>query len=513
MHEKLINILLVDDDPGDRRLVELTLKRSRQPVEFVLETAASLTECLEHLKNDSFDLLLLDLGLPDSQGLDTVDKVCKACPQTPIVVLTGLADEETGVEAIKRGANDYLVKSKFFRDLLVRTIRYALERKQAEKALRDSEERYRTLVENIHLGITLIDADHRIIMTNLGQGRLFTKPHAEFVGKHCFREFEKRDAVCSHCPGTRAMATGQPAQSETEGMRDDGSRFPVRIQAFPVFGDDGATKAFIEVVEDITERKQAEDALKTLNEELEATVEKLTKTNRELEDFAYVVSHDLKAPLRGIKTLTEWISADYADKIDENGVEQLNLLSNRADRMHNLIEGILQYSRIGRVKEEQVPINLNELVPQVIDLITRPENISITVENELPTITFEPTRVTQVFQNLLSNAVKYMDKPQGQVRVGCVEDNESWKFSVADNGPGIDQKHFERIFRMFQTLLPKDEFESTGIGLTVTKKIIEMYGGKIWVESEPGQGTTFLFTFPKQEPEVINAEFQTNNAC
>jgi len=387
MHKILINILLVDDDPGDRRLVELALEKSRQPVKFALETAGSLTECLEHLKNNKFDLLLLDLGLPDSQGLETVDKVSKACPQTPIVVLTGLADEEAGVEAIKRGASDYLVKSKFFRDILVRTIRYSLE------------------------------------------------------------------------------------------------------------------------------RKKAGDALKSLNKELEATVEKLTKTNRELEDFAYVVSHDLKAPLRGIKTLTEWISGDYADKIDENGVEQLNLLSNRADRMHNLIEGILQYSRVGRVKEEQARINLNELVPQVIDLIARPENISITVENELPTITFEPTRVTQVFQNLLSNAVKYMDKPQGQVRVACVEDNGFWKFSVADNGPGIDQRHFERIFRMFQTLLPKDEFESTGIGLTVTKKIVEMYGGKIWVESEPGQGSTFLFTFPKQEPEVVNAEFQTNNAC
>ena len=387
MHKTLINILLVDDDPDDRRLVELTLEKSRQPVAFTLETAESLAECLGHLKNNKFDLLLLDLGLPDSQGLDTVDKVCKACPQAPIVVLTGLADEETGVEAIKMGASDYLVKSKSFGDLLVRTIRYALE------------------------------------------------------------------------------------------------------------------------------RKKAGEALKALNKELEATVEKLTKTNRELEDFAYVVSHDLKAPLRGIKTLTEWISADYADKIDENGAKQLNLLSNRADRMHNLIEGILEYSRIGRVKEEQVRVNLNELVPQVIDLIAPPANIAITVENQLPLLKFEPTRIAQVFQNLLSNAVKYMDKPQGQVRVGCVEDNGFWKFSVADNGPGIDQRHFERIFRMFQTLSPKDEFESTGVGLTVIKKIIEMYGGKIWVESEPGQGSTFLFTYPKQEMEVINAKFQTNNAC
>lgn len=255
----------------------------------------------------------------------------------------------------------------------------------------------------------------------------------------------------------------------------------------------------------------------TIRREVEAKqrniLAKLESANKDLSDFAYIVSHDLKAPLRGIKTLTEWIASDYADKIEEDGREQMSLLSNRVDRMHNLIEGILKYSRVGRVKEKLVRVDLNEVVLEVIDLIAPPVHISITIDNELPTITCEPTRISQVFQNLLSNAVKYMDKPQGQICVGCVEQDGYWRFSVGDNGPGIEEKYFEKIFQMFQTLSPRDEFESTGVGLTVIKKIIEMYGGKIWVESQPGQGSTFLFTFPKQEEEVVDAELKTHIAC
>jgi signal transduction histidine kinase len=236
----------------------------------------------------------------------------------------------------------------------------------------------------------------------------------------------------------------------------------------------------------------------------------IAKTNEELKDFAYIVSHDLKAPLRGISTLTEWIVTDYADKFDEDGKEQMKLLSARVGRMHNLIEGVLQYSRVGRVNEEQVQINLNEVIPEVIDMVSPPENIAVTIENKLPVIVGEQTRVMQVFQNLISNAIKYMDKPEGWVKIRCDEEEKFWVFSVSDNGPGIEEKYFEKIFQIFQTLSSRDEFESTGVGLTVTKKIVELYGGKIWVESKLGQGCTFFFSFPKQESEVYDAKYEAN---
>lgn len=225
--------------------------------------------------------------------------------------------------------------------------------------------------------------------------------------------------------------------------------------------------------------------------------EQLARTNQELQDFAYIVSHDLKAPLRGIRTLVEWLSADYRDSLDSDGQEQLSLLGQRVERMHNLIDGVLQYSRIGRLFEDVVPVDLSVVVPEIVDLLAPPETITIEIETALPTIVFEQTRIGQVFQNLLSNAIKYMDKPAGHIRVGCQDQNDQWAFYVADNGPGIHEDHYERIFRIFQTLQPKDEFESTGVGLTLVKKIVESYGGHVAVESQVGQGSTFWIYLPK----------------
>jgi signal transduction histidine kinase len=259
------------------------------------------------------------------------------------------------------------------------------------------------------------------------------------------------------------------------------------------------TAANTQLTGEIAEREKAELRQAKLLRELESV-------NQELKDFAYIVSHDLKAPLRAIKTLAEWISTDYAEKLDADGKEQLKLLRSRVDRMHNLIDGILQYSRVGRVREKIVEVGLGKLMPEIIDMLAPPNNISVTVETDLPTIRCEETRITQVFQNLISNAVKYMDKPQGLIKVGCAEQGEFYRFHIADNGPGIEKRHWERIFKIFQTLAPRDEFESTGIGLTVVKKIVELCGGTIWLESEVGKGTTFFFTFPKAGAPEPSAE-------
>ena len=181
--------------------------------------------------------------------------------------------------------------------------------------------------------------------------------------------------------------------------------------------------------------------------------------------------------------------------------------------MHNLIDGVLQYSRVGRVEEDKIPVDLNALIHDIIDMVAPPKNIEITVEDELPTIECEKTRIMQVFENLLSNAIKYMDKPQGAITIGCTDQGDCWQFYVADNGPGIEEKYFDKIFRIFQTLAPRDQFESTGIGLTILKKIVELHGGRIWVESTVGQGSKFFFTLPKTGKEIKNAELEANIAC
>jgi len=264
---------------------------------------------------------------------------------------------------------------------------------------------------------------------------------------------------------------------------------------------------------DVTERVQADQEQIKLLTELENTNRELAKANEELNNFAYVVSHDLKAPLRGVKMLAEWIATDCAAQIDDDGKDQLALLLNRVDCMHDLIDGILQYSRAGRVEGDVMAINLNDLLRIVVDMLAPPDHIRITLQENLPVIQADRTRILQVFQNLLSNAIRYMDKPQGQIDVNCVERPEHWEFRVTDNGPGIEAQYAEKVFGLFQTLSPRDDGEGTGVGLSLVRRIVETYRGRIWLESEPGQGCTFLFTLPKTQGETADAQRQTSAAC
>jgi light-regulated signal transduction histidine kinase (bacteriophytochrome) len=241
---------------------------------------------------------------------------------------------------------------------------------------------------------------------------------------------------------------------------------------------------------EIHQRKLAEKQQTNLLQQIEAT-------NTELKNFAYIVSHDLKAPLRGIQTIADWIQEDYADKLDEDGKEQLGLLSQRVERMKLLIDGVLQYSRVGHNQEDIKPVNLDQVIPDIIDSLAVPDHITIIIDKPLPTVHYESTRLSQVFSNLLCNAVKYMDKPEGEIRINFSEDNDHWTFSITDNGPGIEVQYHDKIFGIFQTLQPRDDYESTGVGLAVVKKTIELAGGRIWVTSEVGNGSTFSFTVPK----------------
>ncbi|MBF0540675.1 MAG: hypothetical protein HQK91_04405 [Nitrospirae bacterium] len=224
----------------------------------------------------------------------------------------------------------------------------------------------------------------------------------------------------------------------------------------------------------------------------------LESINKELQDFAYIISHDLKAPLRAIDSLANWILADYGDKFDDDGKEQMNMLMSRVKRMRDLIDGVLQYSRVGRMREEKSDMDINKVIKETIDMLSPPDHIKIEISANFPVIKFEPTRIAQVFQNLIGNAIKYMDKPEGKVVLTYSIENGYCKFGIIDNGPGIPEKDFERIFQIFQTLNARDKFESTGVGLSLVKKIVEMYGGKAWVESTVGIGSSFYFKLPEE---------------
>ncbi len=285
---------------------------------------------------------------------------------------------------------------------------------------------------------------------------------------------------------------------ETVRRKKDGTLIDVSLSISPIEDSHGDMIGISTIARDITERKQAEQEMERLNRRLKSTIRELERTNKELKEFAHITAHDLKTPLRAIATLADWLLIDYADKFDEQGKEQVRLLVDKAKQMNALIDDILQYCRLGQEKVKAKPVDLNTVVSDVIGGTISPENIQISIENELPTLMCNKTHVVQVFQNLIGNAVKYMDKPTGHIRIDCVEQDDSWMFSVEDNGPGIDEMHYEKIFQMFQTLEPREGVESTGVGLAIVKKIVEMNHGDVWVKSKIGEGSTFFFTIPKQ---------------
>ena len=292
--------------------------------------------------------------------------------------------------------------------------------------------------------------------------------------------------------------SAESIQGEYRIQRKDGTWRYWAEHGLPVLDSEGRPHKWIGACVDITERKKAKNIMEKLNIDLELNVRELSRANKQLEEFAYIAAHDLKTPLRGIGTLADWLVMDYADKFDEVGKEQVRLINTRAKQMSTLIDRIQQYSSLGQSDQKKQQVDLNIVLSEVISRIAPPENIETTVENVLPTLMCEETHIIQIFQNLLSNAVKYMDKPQGQIKVGYTEENYFWKFSVADNGLGIQQRHFKRIFKIFKTLSPCNGIENTGIGLSIVKKLVELNKGRVWVESEVGQGSTFFFTLPRQ---------------
>ena len=617
------------------------------------------------------------------------------------------------------------------------------------RRIREKEKLYRSLVENIDLGITLVDADYRVLMTNATLERIFRRPVGEFIGSHCYQEFEKRSAVCPDCPGRTALRSGQPAETETQAVLADGSRVDVRIRAFPILDDEKQATGFIEVIEDITgrkrfenqlaenrrrlqtlmdnlpgmayrcrndadwtmefisqgsleltgyaaeelignrnrsyaslipaedrqrvwtevqlalerresfsleypivtatgqtrqvwekgsgvfadhgevaalegfvldvtDRKAAEDELRerkefietiignlpiglsvntiddgrfrymnrnfqeiygwpqeilldveaffehvypdpefrreislqiyadmasgdparmlwenvpitrqsgekavvsarnipmigknlmistvwdvtaynTAQKELEVTIAELRRSNRELEQFAYVASHDLQEPLRMVGSYVQLLARRYRGRLDADADEFIDFAVEGAVRMQKLINDLLAFSRVGRQREAFAPVDCNQILSRVTqDLQEASAEAEAAIQVErLPKVQGDASQLTQVFQNLLANAIKFHGQDPPQVVVSAQRQGGDWVFAVRDNGIGIDPQYFDKVFIIFQRLHGKRDYPGTGIGLALTKKIIEHHGGRIWIESTPGQGTTFFFT-------------------
>lgn len=368
------------------------------------------------------------------------------------------------------------------------------ERKIAEDALKKSEEQFRLVTDALPVLISYVDSEQRYQFNNKVYEEWHGRPRSEIKGKHV-KEVLGEDAYKKVEKHINEALSGKEVNYEVCFTLGDGKYRCMNVTYFPHFGEDQKVKGYIVLVDDITHRRemeqQREDLLKTLQQ-----------ANTDLKDFAYIVSHDLKAPLRTISSLSKILNLKIRDNLDPKEIEILDLLQDRAKRMNNLLEGLLQYSGIDRIQAIQEELEVESVIQEVIDMLSPPDTIRIYLEGEFPLVVYDPTQLKQIFQNLIGNAIVHLGKPLGEIIISCKTRENNWEFCVKDSGIGIDENHFERIFKIFQTLRPKDEVNTTGVGLAVVKKIVEKNGGSIWVESEKRRGSSFYFTIAKGKNKI-----------
>jgi len=364
------------------------------------------------------------------------------------------------------------------------------QRQEAESSLTASQSNLSALVENTEDSIFSLDSEMRVTTYNsvaFNQFQWIYKNTPE-LGKHINEILPEEGYRYWESIYGRALQ-GERFTLE-HSFSQSGQMYFFETSFNPIREKDVVTGITV-FGKDITERKEIENKRKKLYNDLKVA-------NKELREFAYITSHDLKSPLRAIGSLVNWIEEDYKDLFDETGKQQLVLLQNRTKRMYAFIDGMLAYTKLSQVQDRMEYSNLNELLKGVIDLaLPLDGTVQICVEDVLPNLSCQPIKVAQIFQNILSNAVEYCDNGKGIIKVHCEELETHWLFSISDNGPGIAPNHHNRIFKIFQTLNTRDSNENTGIGLTIAKKIVELHNGKIWVESVLGDGATFHFTLAK----------------
>jgi PAS domain S-box-containing protein len=364
------------------------------------------------------------------------------------------------------------------------------ERKKAEEALRESEEKYRSIINGMNDTVWVIDSDFSFIDVNDAAVKALGYSRKELLSMKIF----DIDFVLDP-KKIKNLANDMPKDEvqvfETAHTTKNGKTIPVEISSSLVTYK--GKQVILSIARDITERKKAQEAIKRANGLLK-------QSNRELESYTYVVSHDLKAPLRTIRSFGSFLLEDYGDKLDETGKDYLNRMINASSHLNSMIEDLLTLSRVGRKFTEIEKVDLNDLLKEILtDLeATIKERNAEVVVDKLPTLYVQRAWKRQLLMNLISNALKFNESKTPKIEVMYEERENDRLFKIRDNGIGIEEKYLTRIFNLFERAPTEKKYEGTGAGLAICKKIVEQLGGEIWVESTPGKGSTFMFTIPKE---------------
>jgi signal transduction histidine kinase/DNA-binding response OmpR family regulator len=558
-----VKVLLIEDDPDDALIVQESLTQARG-AKVAVEWAQRLSTGLDRLGGEGIDVVLLDLSLPDSSGTETFYQVHAKAPYVPIVVLTGLDDELLGAELVREGGQDYLVKGQINSTLLTRSISYAIERKQAEEVIWRLAQETAVLAEIGRIISSSLEIDEvyerfsRQVLKLIPCDRISVNLVDPEAGR-----LTNAFAFGVDIPGRRqgdASPLGGTYEEEMVRTRtglivqglareDVAERYPGLVRslqaglqsylAVPLISRDrvigvlqlrsAAPNAYSARDLSLLERIGAQIAgaiagsllyaqIKEAEAVLQQQARELTRSNEELEQFAYVASHDLQEPLRMVRSYVEILAQDYQGRLGADADRYIGYAVDGADRMATLINDLLVYSRVGSQAKPFEPTDCYAVLEQIVADMAGPirESGGKVTWDSLPTVWADPTQLTQLLQNLVSNGIKFRGKapphvhvsaeladPQERVAPGETVANAGpeWLFSVRDNGIGIPPRHYERIFQMFKRLHHRSEYPGTGIGLAICQKIVERHGGRIWVESEPGKGSTFFFTIPCGDQE------------
>jgi PAS domain S-box-containing protein len=363
--------------------------------------------------------------------------------------------------------------------------------KQAAAALLESERHFSAAFDDSPIGMDVVDVQGRFVRVNAAYCRMLGYTFERLRGMH-IRDVTHPEDLPRDEESMREFLNGQRRTYQTEKryIRSNGEIVWALLNVTMIADAGGHPLHFFGQIQDISQLKRDED-------ELRRQAQELARSNQELDDFAYIASHDLKTPLRGIDNLAKWIFEDATAVLPDSSREHLRKLRQRIARLDRLLDDLLQYSRAGHQLGDRQAIQTGSLVRSIVELLNPPPGFAVHVADGMPSLTTYRTPLELVFRNLIDNAIKHHDRPVGTIEISATVNGRFVEFSIHDDGPGIPTEYHERIFRMFQTLKPRDESEGSGIGLAVVKKVVERQGGRVTIESQPGQGTTFRFTWPR----------------
>ncbi len=501
----LMKVLVIDNVPVEER----SLKEDLSKLGLKVDWAQNLDEGSQKIKNGNIDVILLNTTLADINGLATIRSVRAFSRSLPLVVYTDENNKSIALDALRIGAQDYLIKSQDTPSSIARCLRYAIERQRIRyEQILDGERCTRLILENSLQAFLAMDQNGIIVDWNLRAEGVFGWSRHEAIGKpikDLVRATPTRDAYIKNLD---KILSDSPEgilnkRMEVYAIHKDGHQFPVEFGIFRI--KDKSDYLYCTFVNDISDRKEMERKTKLLNEQLEQRVQERTselmRSNEELQQFAKIASHDLQEPLRAVQGFAQLLSRRYRENLDADGNQFIDFILDGTERMQKLIQSVLEHSNIRTNDQELESVEISSIIKEVMKNLNQAisDSKATIIFGELPAIAIERSQLLQLFQNLISNAIKYAGNKAPYIVISAEKNIDEWLFSVCDNGIGIDSKYASRIFDMFARLHGRVKYSGTGMGLAICKKIVTGHGGRIWMESEPGEGSIFYFTLPAKK--------------